>query len=150
MSIIYEALKKAEKGSFSNYSNKDEPSARKINFKKVFTFTLVFGIVFFAAYNFSNSAKTKKAGVIILPPKQKASINKLPKKASQLKTQKRTPAYTLEGIIFDKNRPFAVINGKKVYQGDEIDKFKVSEIKKDSVKLKEKEGEKSKILSISF
>ena len=45
------------------------------------------------------------------------------------------PSFNLEGIIWVPEKPRALINGKRVTVGDEVDGVKVVEIKKKEVKI---------------
>ncbi|MFO8052549.1 MAG: hypothetical protein R6U54_01130 [Candidatus Omnitrophota bacterium] len=166
MSIIYEALKKAE-GSSPDSSSGQENHQRKFNSKKIILTILVvilFAAVFILSYNFS---KVKKIIFSEFASEQNETTGSLKQEAGQTKEdnlytglkatarkseakQSKSGYGKLEGIVFDKNKPFAIIDGRRVYQGDKIGGFTVSKIKPDRVELFEPESEKTKTITIEF
>jgi hypothetical protein len=154
MSIIYDALKKAEGNNqqlsspqnFVNKKGKDSPKVLLI-----ITIILFLAAGFFSVNYFfrKNKAGSNNQQQTIVPANQESLI-KPAGEDKRLKSQSQKVSYNLEGIIFGGDNPFAIINGKRVYQNDKIGDYIVLEINKDSVKLKERETEKIKTLSLSF
>ncbi|MCF7873444.1 MAG: hypothetical protein K9L84_01150 [Candidatus Omnitrophica bacterium] len=164
MSIIYEALKKAEGKSPESLSSKNN-QPKKPNSKKIILVTLifiVFALAFILAYNFSSFKRIVSSG-----PRKKDSATGSIKEtgaekiknslggrrkaaAEKSKPKQSNSAYRLEGVVFDKDNPFAIINGKRVFKGDKISNFTVSKIKVDSVELIDPKSDQTKIISISF
>jgi hypothetical protein len=57
------------------------------------------------------------------------------------------PEPRLQGILFATTRPCAILNGKTVFVGDQINEFRVTVISKDSVTLQS--ATETKVLSLS-
>ncbi|MCF7875082.1 MAG: hypothetical protein K9L87_00960 [Candidatus Omnitrophica bacterium] len=164
MSIIYEALKKAEGKSPESLPNKNN-HPKKPNSKKIILVTLifiVFALAFILAYNFSSFKKIVSSGI-----RKNSSATELIEETGAEKTKdilegrRKTAAkktklkqsdsvYRLEGVVFDKDNPFAIINGKRVFKGDKISGFTISKIKIDSVELTDPGSGRVEVLSISF
>ncbi|MDD4954607.1 MAG: hypothetical protein PHP17_01010 [Candidatus Omnitrophica bacterium] len=178
MSIIYEALKKAESNLKINPAaqNKSAQSAdeeslyqpRKIN--PVFyalTLVCVVSTVFVAlsAY-FFNRGSHSEAVKSYLVKKELEKSNAVPK-VTQAVTEAKVSAdknetikpiatvslpksgeYSLQGIVYDDNSPFAVINGKTLRKSEAIDDFVVADIAPTSVILKNSKTDKE--LTLSF
>ncbi|MCF7870679.1 MAG: hypothetical protein K9L95_04075 [Candidatus Omnitrophica bacterium] len=165
MSIIYEALKKAEGNSPDSLSGQDNHQ-RKFNPKKNILIILIVvfsAAVFILSYNFS---KLKQIIFSRLEPEQSRTTASLKQETEQAregslynglkttagKSDSKQSGFSprLEGIIFDENEPFAIINGRRVYQGDEIGGFIVSKIKTDKVELLDPESGETKTITIDF
>ncbi|MCF7887542.1 MAG: hypothetical protein K9L71_03945 [Candidatus Omnitrophica bacterium] len=164
MSIIYEALKKAEGNSPEPLSSKNN-QPKKSNSKKIIltiSIFIIFALAFILAYNFSSFKKIVSSGPWkngsatgfikeTGAEKIKNSLGGRRKAAAEKSKPKQSnSAYRLEGVVFDKDNPFAIINGKRVYKGDKISNFTVSKIKIDSVELTDPESDQTKVISISF
>ena len=57
------------------------------------------------------------------------------------------PEPKLQGILFAASRPWAIVNGKTVFVGDQIGEFRVTAISKDSVTLQSETA--TNVLSLS-
>jgi len=68
--------------------------------------------------------------------------------AKALPKEPGTVIYSLQGIVYDENSPFAVINGKTVRKSDAIDDYVVIDIAPTIVTLKNSKTDKE--LSLSF
>ncbi len=155
MSIIYDALKKAEGNngqqlpSQQQFLNKQNKNSHKILFTIGIIVLLAAAFVsinyFFATSEAVND--TKQQTII---PANKESATTPSERRKTPKPQPQQLSYNLEGIILGGNNPFAIINGKRVYKNDKVGNYIVLEINKDSVKLSEIETEKTKTLSLSF
>ncbi|MCF7874204.1 MAG: hypothetical protein K9M00_05170 [Candidatus Omnitrophica bacterium] len=153
MSIIYDALKKADGNSAGIISKDNQPKKKKSNRNKVKLFILItffLSIVFVAVFNFSSKKRGLPEPVVSELKQEKNQNTGLKTKVQKIEPKQTSPSYKLEGIVFDKNNPFAIINGKQVYEGDKIGDYIVSQINKESVGLSGKDAKESKILSISF
>jgi hypothetical protein len=153
MSIIYDALKKAEGNSAGIFSKDNQPKEKKSNQNKVKLTILIFlflGVAAILVFNFSSQKQVSSKQTIIEPKQENKQNTILKKEIKKPEAKLNNSNYRLEGIIFDQDNPFAVINGKRVYQGDKIGSYIVLGINKNSVELSEKGSEKSKVLSISF
>ena len=143
MSIIYEALKKIEEKE-----NKPKPPALRYLSKYILAIVVVILFVFFFSISIHFSRpKTKQKPTIAYPPSTifsslKLAVNKsqniiLPGKQEDKKEQIE---YQLQGIIYDLENPIALINGKKVGIGDNIEGARLIDISDDGVELETKEG----------
>lgn len=133
MSIIYEALKKIEKKE-----DKDKPLFTKHLFKYIFV--IVVGIVLFSFFSISiyfSRPKTKTASFFTYST---SKIFPLPEVQNDQSKTAASVKYRLQGIIYDKDRPIALINGKKLGIGDNIEGARVVNISGNGVELETKEG----------
>jgi hypothetical protein len=64
--------------------------------------------------------------------------------------QKDSGKYILEGVVYDSDSPFAIINGQQVKKNEMIDKFRVIEINRDSVELLNTEDNTKSVISLNF
>jgi len=112
MSIIYEALKKVEKKSITSKGK------RKYFFFFLFFFFLFFLGIFYGVRNKDKFYQKKKSPKKITPS-----------------SSKKEKKYILEGIVYDKKLPLAIINHKVLRKNDTIDEYKVTEITPSSVRL---------------
>lgn len=78
-------------------------------------------------------------------PDKTQSLNPL---AKALPKDPGTVVYSLQGIVYDENSPFAVINGKTVRKSDAIDDYVVIDIAPTIVTLKNPKTDKE--LNLSF
>lgn len=165
MSIIYEALKKIEKVPKDSFSEKNNFLAKRVSkLKKVYFsfltlgFLGVFFVIFYifwgeGIYRVSGAGEESKTGgkkglsqnFIINP---EASVKKAIDKVSSGTQTKES--YFLEGIIFTEANPFAIVNGQRVYQKDNLGDFKVTKIDRSWIELKNSETGDLKIISIDF
>ena len=129
MSIIYEALKKAEPKPSKNLPPKK-------NFLKL-GIVLIFLVG--AGYLLINYLPKKE---IKLPEKQKEKEILLSPSAQEAKPplpQRQTPqkeapiSLTLSGILYSKELPLAIINNQTLKIGEEIEGAKILDIKEDRV-----------------
>lgn len=169
MSIIYDALRKAEKNSQGFPLEKKEGIylKKEKKSKKTGFFLLIAGfflLAFFAGYNFFFSeenfsffqqkevTKTNQEPVSTEEANLKREMDAelalgLPQKKEPGKEKNK---YRLEGIIFTGQNPFAVINGKRVKVEDTIDDFVVTGISRGSVELSHSQTAEKTILTIDF
>jgi|GEM_PF-1194639 len=80
-----------------------------------------------------------------LGPDKTQSLNP---SAKALPKEAGTVVYSLQGIVYDENSPFAVINGKTVRKSDAIDDYVVIDIVPTIVTLKNSKTDKE--LNLSF
>ncbi|HEC69150.1 MAG TPA: hypothetical protein ENI31_02540 [Candidatus Omnitrophica bacterium] len=128
MSVIYEALKKAEK------KPDKPPSSRKKIIKLGIT------LIFFLAGGYFLFTNLPKKVVKIggyKKEKQKESSLSLKRKVSQPQKQtslpQKKPQFILSGIIYSKDSPLAIINGQTLKIGEEIEGAKILDIKENKV-----------------
>ena len=163
MSIIYEALQKAErKTPHIKPAIKTTPrqSPEKDKLKPVIVILIVIVVTSGAAFSLARKNASKTQTYKNTPPgtattlaHDKPQTNSIIKKGLSLPrisfTQPETeyPAYsynskttdgvefTLSGIISAKSKYMAIVNGKRVTKGDTIEKATVSDINDNSVEL---------------
>lgn len=140
MSIIHEALKKAqsaEESSFVENIEKDlgvsAPENKvkqplRINKSLIFAGAAfgVLALLFFSAREPSRPLKAQKASVPF------------------------SGKYSLEGIIYDEESPSAIINGEAVGISDEVGGFTVNRISEDEVELVDPASSAKLVLSLFF
>jgi type II secretory pathway component PulC len=166
MSIIYEALKKAEGNSPDSSSGQDNHQ-RKPNSKKNISIILIitfFTAVFILFYNFSKfkeiiffgfASEQSKTTSLLKQEDGRISSGDLYTGLKSIdrksETKQSESGYgRLEGIVFDENKPFVIINGRRFYQGDKTGGFTVLKIKPDRVELFEPESKETKTIAIEF
>jgi hypothetical protein len=76
-----------------------------------------------------------------------AATNSPPDTNATATAASRPPGPKLQGILFAATRPCAIVSGKTVFVGDQIDEFRVTAISRDSVTLQS--GTTTKVLSLS-
>ena len=116
MSIIYEALRKAEEKD----KNKVTP-----NKNKSVLFSILIGLVvvlIFVGLTFNLIKGRHKRRVAV-------------RKVYFTKKHYQEDKLILEGIIYDEGRPLAVINGKVLREGDSVGNFKIKNIGARNVQL---------------
>jgi len=140
MSIIYEALKKAEK-------KLDKPPSSRKKFIKLGIILILFLIGgYFLFTNFPKKVVKTKG---YKKEKQKEVSIPLKRKISQAPSQKQTPLqkksrFILSGILYSKESPLAIINGQTLKIGEEIEGAKILDIKEDKVVI----GKNSKKITL--
>ena len=73
------------------------------------------------------------------------------KKSKEVSSGKKEyEGYVLEGIIYDEETPFAIINGKSVKKSERVGDFVVREISRSQVELVNDADDTKLILSLSF
>ncbi len=87
------------------------------------------------------SIKETKTGINTLDSVNPATSNLSPNKPD-------SPTYSLQGIVYDENSPFAIINGKTLKKSDAIDDSVVMDIAPTIVVLKNSKTDKE--LTLSF
>ncbi len=151
MSIIYDALKKLEKGSDKPYSNTKELLRRGgLSWKKVSLIALILGFfaaAFFLSYNFFNLQGFRRTQLSReVSQKEKQDLSPALPVESQVDSKggliaqpepeaKEAEAYRLEGIIFTESSPFAIISGVRVHEKDKLGDLVVTRISRNSVEL---------------
>lgn len=140
MSVIYEALKKAESSK-----NKEKPPVSTGMNKSILLITVIGGILIGATFLLTNSRKNSNPGQL----KEFTAGDSKPK---NVLPQKKYSAgtYTLEGIIYENAAPLAVINGKVLKELDVIGKARVVEINPSAVKLINLRNNNTTILSFEY
>jgi hypothetical protein len=146
MSIIYEALKKVEeenKPKTSEGINKSQYKHRLVYLFLGFIFLSLFTGYFF----FFKKASIEKPLTYIKGKyelqKVKREKPRLPshtEKYEEVSTKTNKRKYYLQGIIYTKEAPLALINGKRVSEGESINNAVVKKITPKGVKLETKEG----------
>ncbi len=128
MSIIYEALKKAEIKSVKKGTNN----------KKKFFLGIIFALIVIIGFSFFIKIKQKP------PTSLPLNVNKKHKKKVPFK-EKKYPQneLLLEGIVYDKGKPLAIINGKVFKEGDKINKLEIKKIDNNSVQLIDSQGDRT-------
>ena len=130
MSIIYDALNKAEKED--NIRNKQSPKSDR---RFMVTGIAVLIIILILSVIFLNNKK-----VHIL---RRKSRRRIVRRHVNFAEKKYSPgSLVLEGIIYDKGIPTAVINGRVLAEGDKILGFRVDKISKDSVQLSDSQNDR--------
>ncbi|MBN3040526.1 MAG: hypothetical protein JW867_05320 [Candidatus Omnitrophica bacterium] len=169
MSIIYEALKKAESQKKNSHINLD-PQAFGKNNKPVkvnlrskkksrlpwfFALFLLSGI-FLLAINKSLEKKAAVRSFIIendssgtIKISEKKPFNHMSAKAGTVNT-KSNQGYNLEGIVYDSREPFAVVNGTILKKEDKLDELVVTDITNSEVKFYSPKDKRVMTLGISF
>jgi len=149
MSIIYEALKKVEGGKV--FSGK---IIRKKRFPTGFFLIAALVIVcsvFFTRYYLGKKQESSipVANLPLEPLEPKEEI--LPVVSPGLPAGRQEPPqqkYQLSGIIFDQEKPFAIINGQVVKESDRIGNYSVESISQDKVELADLNDNSRLVLSL--
>ncbi|OPX31002.1 MAG: hypothetical protein B1H08_00035 [Candidatus Omnitrophica bacterium 4484_171] len=136
MSIIYDALNKAEKEN-NNIHNKQSP---KPNRRFIITGIAVLIIILILSVIFLNNKKVHVSQIKSRRETVRRHVKFVEKKYSP-------GSLVLEGIIYDKGVPTAVINGKVLAEGGKISGFRVDKISKDSVQLFDSQDDRKITLS---
>ncbi|UCD15816.1 MAG: hypothetical protein JSV34_01850 [Candidatus Omnitrophota bacterium] len=130
MSIIYEALKKAEEKNKPHYKPKSD-------FKIIFLIFMVMmgaGIFYVVWKTVSGSDFSPNSKVVY------AKKEKKPKTNSLKKAIKKDIGYNLQGIIYDKNEPLAIINGKQIRVGQSIEEALLTQISQEGIEIETSQG----------
>jgi hypothetical protein len=166
MSIIYEALQKVERSKAgvvlpepktidSGFAaRRPNPKNNKILFSLLFVLLLVAAVFVVPKYSFGPSMR-----VVSESPATEDKYKMAEKKFIQdrqlsitepvAQSEKSFPAgvYILQGIVYDKDVPQAIINGKNLKVSDMIDGFQVKEITPNTVKLVNSKDSNELVLS---
>ena len=162
MSIIVEALKKAQESLKTTLPSGREDTSpplwlqvRKPKIKKHITAWVIASFLLLAvlSFYFLNHNLIKEIlptsppaddSVALKEEAEKPSYMVRPIEEENLPIIPSSPSLTfsgvkepidLNGIMYTPERPLAIINGSVLGEGDYIDKFKISKIEKDSVKI---------------
>jgi hypothetical protein len=143
MSIIYEALKKVEgKVSLASLENTPRPESpplrkkerkiivpKKRTFLSPLLFLIALGLLIlsFLLPDQQEAARQKA----LSRPAEKREIDPVRVHVKPEVTEK----YVLEGIVYDSQDSFAIINGKAVKESDTIGDLRMDKISEDSVEL---------------
>ena len=134
MSIIYDALNKVVN---KHIYNKHSPKSNKL-------FIIVGITVLIAVLIFSGVLFKEKVHI-----SRKNRHKRTARRPVKFVEKKYTSgSFVLEGIIYEKGIPTAIINGKVLKEGDKISGLKVNKIRKDSVQLFDYQDDKE--ITISF
>ncbi len=145
MSIIYEALKKVEgqKDSplFEDISVAPSPSIQKKGKKaalgkKIFILSLTLFLIALGAFLLYTSL-TKQEEERKIDPARVYNTQKPKKQISGGIVLKKEPVreYILEGIVYDGDASFAIINGKVIKETDTLGSFRMDKISEDNVEM---------------
>lgn len=160
MSIIYQALKKAEGNGGDIPSKKAADNAQgftkegqKIKYKaKADSISFILKSIIILAVLSGSFLIIKVVMVDKELPIKKRMDTAL--KLEGIKTILNAKAnkykdniYALEGIIYDKGEPSAIINGKTLKEAQTIDSFLIQKISRDKVLMVDSENNSSLILS---
>ncbi|MFA5270982.1 MAG: hypothetical protein WC412_01415 [Candidatus Omnitrophota bacterium] len=154
MSIIYEALQKVERSKEGGVhlesktidqviaARKPKPKNNKTLFFMFLALLIIVVVFVVPKYSFNSSMRMIPASPVAADKYKQAERNFIQDKQLSItepKTQKEGvfPAgvYLLQGIVYDKEVPQAVINGKNLRVSDMIDDLQVKEITPSTVKL---------------
>lgn len=144
MSIIYDALKKVEKTA-----DKDAPKPKDTSkAKPIIIFILVIILGFFAGNMLISSLTRSKFKPTVSPvlPMQIEKPVLPPAPAEPVRSSE--PTLVLNGILFEQDKGYALINNQVLKVGDTIKEAKVQEISMEKVVL-EFEGRKITLVNPS-
>ncbi|MCP4653388.1 MAG: hypothetical protein GY858_08425 [Candidatus Omnitrophica bacterium] len=146
MSIIYDALKKADKdpvGSASKSEVKIVKTPKKVP-KKIVLPIILIGVVIFFIFHLKNQPENQASHKLTSSSRGVQRKRKpIPKKTYS------KGSYILEGIIYDEISPLAVINGRMLNIGEALKQMKVTQITPTKVTLTNLDNNKKSILSIN-
>lgn len=89
---------------------------------------------------FENNINSKKEKVVISKNPLKAWIVKKEYKKEEEIEVKKQPDFKVSGIVYDKKRPYVIIDGEVKEEGDEISGFIIQKIYSEKIVLKDKYG----------
>jgi hypothetical protein len=154
MSIIYEALQKVERSKEGTALpklqtidqiiavRKPKPKNNKILFFLLFVILIVAAIFVVPRFSFDPSRRMITADPVTADKYKQAEKKFIQDKQLSITEPKAhkegnfpVGVYLLQGIVYDKEIPQAVINGKNLRVSDMIDDFRVKEITPSAVKL---------------
>lgn len=146
MSIIYDALKKAENNPQTKQKPTKNNNAKAVNLQDNSVPHKGKSLLkFFAATIFV--AGLCALAVMVIPEIDFSSfIGKYMNNSNVVKQGSLT--YTLEGVIYDGQVPLALINGDVYGLRDVVDGFVISNIERDRVTLRSKEDNSRLVLSL--
>ncbi len=160
MSIIYEALKKAESREGKKINNsglvkdlplKGEKISRIMNKKKIKPASVILLLILFSGLFFLWNPFNIQFQKLPFFSNLNRKKNNLEKFSNFLKTNDKTSLeYILNGIVYDNEKSSAVINGRIIKKGDKINNFIVNDISSKTVKLMNNSSGKEIILSFPF
>jgi len=137
MSVIYEALKKAE----DNPASKPQ---KKVNYRKIVIFSLGFALCLIytgflykmgKAYFKRNTAESYIIDKQPLFEKEASPAREYAPSGRTSLTKKGKNKFVLSGIIYSQDKPIAIINGKSLTAGKEIDGAEITSIEENLVTL---------------
>ena len=137
MSIIYDALKKAEKTAVNSGQN-TKPSPNNFRLKPYLLYGFVAAVGFFlTGLVFSLiGPKLKNMQFAKLSEKNVALYHALPKDTSMFKTKPGLkPAFVLNGVFFSDNEAYALVNNQIVKEADVVAGALVKKIDMSKVEL---------------
>lgn len=141
MSIIYEAIQKVEKENNQQKSMKDKGKLPKLLIF-ILALAIVGALAIYLSQNVFSLIKEKAKGVT-KDYKNAVTLAQNLQEGSKKEENKRSKTsssqYILEGILFDKEMPLAVINGKILKKGDVLDNVEIIDISPTIVKIFDKE-----------
>ncbi len=158
MSIIYDALKKLEKTTKFTQSEDQgadaleleeiKPQRKVIKSKKDILFVLgSLVLITVSIILFFNSTKDKEDQIPLITNKGIAATET---QARKKPVKKQYRGYVLEGIVFDPQEAFAIINGEVKKVSDEIGSLTIKEITETKVILINPENQKKTELEMPF
>jgi hypothetical protein len=147
MSIIHEALKKAEKGIHAGIEQKPQLTNQQKNAKPKIKLYILYALVACvgllvgnSVFSFLSSPKhpqVAKANVLPEPLSKPAEVSSSQPVLKEVNTLKDKPqlVFTLNGVFFSEGEGYALINNKIVKIGDEVGGAIVKKIDLDAVEL---------------
>ena len=160
MSIIYEALKKAEsrEGKKTNDSNSVKNLPLKVgrlsgigNIKKIKPNSAILFLIFVAGLFLLWNSFSKQFEMLPIYTALKNKKNNLERFIHLFMTDnKASPEYVINGIVYDNENSSVVINGRLIKEGDTINDFVVNNISRKTVKLSKVADGKELVLTLPF
>ena len=162
MSIIYDALKKIEskKNHFANsqvneetnsFQENEKIKSKNITKKEVIFLSGVVLLIMLSGVLFFTSEKRNQAGIPSVTNKRISTqkTKKVSAKNAKL-IKKHYKGFILEGIIYDEQAPFAIINSEMLKPLDKIGNYVVEEITQETVILINAKDSKKVRLALPF
>lgn len=134
MSIIYEALKKAEERELNSFNNLRKNSILRVILLGVIFSLLVFYSLGRLSFKFKKEFSDQEISFAM--------------KKNFLKRDSHFSDLHLQGLIYDDKNPLVIINGKVLKKGETLDNIKVAEITPARVRLFDKK--KNKYITLFF
>jgi len=157
MSIIYEALKKIEKTKNflrpaemqTNSGSAGKDKKGKVSLNKIILLLPIVSFAVLVLFWLSFKADNNKIKSSSLVTRIKKEANAKQARRFLKSKDKNLSKYILEGIIYDKDSPTALINGRIVKKLDRIGVFTVLDISKNEVELSSGDDSTKLTLSLS-
>jgi type II secretory pathway component PulC len=141
LSIIYDALKRIDKPKENNAIGEKaaSPAANKKN-KTILLYVLIILVGLFLGNLVFSLITRPKIKTPQITKEPKASSQNLPvasakTTAEEIPAPSATPSLVLNGVFFEKNKGYALINNRILYAGEQIEGATVKEITLNKVNL---------------